>query len=136
MRVTGTCATTWWRIVIPGGYTAPRPNRTREDRAGAVLRLESRVLLADLLLATRRLTEAQAAYAELARANPQSPLPESGLGALAYGPRTMTALGHYAKALELGADDARTHLEYAELLERKEADPPRPSGSTLRKLSN
>ncbi|HSB14891.1 MAG TPA: tetratricopeptide repeat protein, partial [Bryobacteraceae bacterium] len=72
---------------------------------------------AELLVQIGRTETAERIYRRIEREDPRSPDAQTGLGALALErSRYKVAREHLLRAMELGANDARTHFEYAMLL--------------------
>ena len=84
--------------------------------------LEAGLVLAEILASTReKATQARELYDRLGRDNPQDWQVEQGLARLSLreGKRA-EALGHYARAAELGSTNAKMYLDYGRLLRAKD----------------
>jgi len=77
-------------------------------------RLESGIVLADLLALTHKQEEAKRAYYALLQEFPKSWEPEAGLAELAWREKQGDgALTHFARAAELGSTNPRLYYDYA-----------------------
>jgi hypothetical protein len=77
-------------------------------------RLESGMVLADLLAFTQKREEAKQAYYALLQEFPKSWEPEAGLAELAWREKQLDgALTHFARAEELGSTSPRLYYDYA-----------------------
>ncbi len=106
-RGIGTVAVTGIDAPVPAGNSALRD----------LSEVDANLAQAELLLQIGRVETAERIYRRIEREDPRSPDAQTGLGALALErSRYRVAREHLLRAMELGANDARTHFEYAMLL--------------------
>lgn len=99
-------------------FQVPLAKNVESPEIDAHASLRARLALAELLADyPGKLDQASAAYAQVARDYPQRWEVESALGSFAWRERrNQEAVSHFARAVELGATDARMFLDYARAL--------------------
>lgn len=84
---------------------------------------EANLALAELLALSDKRAQAREMYAQAARENPDNWRVEQALAKLAWRDRNQDeGRKHFARAVELGCTDAKTHLAYASLLQESGAE--------------